>query len=82
MEHLIYFFTVLVMFCAAFFVIALFSSKLLDSVVILPQTGNVEIQKGDDMKIIIGGKSFEGIIEDVFYEEDNLTRKIVLRTLR
>ncbi len=81
MEYLVYFLTLLGLFCAAFFVIAIFTSRLLDRVVVLPSSQK-EPEKGDEASVIIGGQKTEAIIEDIIYEEGNLTRKIVLRTLR
>lgn len=81
MEYLVYFLTLLGLFCAAFFVIAIFTSRLLDRVVVLP-VPQKEPEKGDEASVVIGGQKTEAIIEDIIYEEGNLTRKIVLRTLR
>ena len=82
MEYLVYFLTLLGLFCAAFFVTALFSSKLLDNIVVLTSANIKEPIKGDEANLLINGEKIEAIVDDVIYDEDNLTRKIVLTALR
>ena len=65
-----------------FYFLTLFSSRLMDRIVVLSPPQKVEPIKGDGARLFLGGERVEAIVEEIFYEEDNLTRKIVLRALR
>lgn len=82
MGFLLYFITLLALFMSAFIVTVVLASGRLDRLCYTSQKAQGNIKKGDFATISAENCEITAIVEDVCYDEDNLTKLITLRYIR